>query len=680
MVVVINSDEYIVAGDPAKTSWNIALEAVKQEAAMILSYPPPTFKINSRSQQQMEEVTNELDSYRITAGSGVKPHTPSDAEKVKKLLESLRRLEVEEKQNFREAKMNVNTRDFKAYAFAGLVASLSETLQEIREKEQLGSVKDLWHSAIDNMTLRHKYGLAFDEDFFVYQDATTVNTEGFSYGKTDSGLISLHAQDEVQMAPLLHARAPNMPFIPSNMMAKEIGSRKACPDCPDEPRPDSSILEGSEHPTVHIIVLITRDLPFLRLFFQRLRELNYPKDKLALNVFISKSAEALWDEAMACITENMNEYRMSKILPISEMDDYEGLKYFIERAKTQLMPDYLFIVEASTHLTNLDTLQTLINKRRNIVGPLIKAQKGDRANIETEYVRGKFIKGALYSDYVAGRVKENDDFSFIGLLQVPKITSAVLLSYQTYSNLVLSEKRPKENHWNYFFRQILQQGYIPYASNEVRYGYMISEPGDMRPDIWSINRNEDAYLKFYLIPMSEVKRASDDQSPGDKGDLSERKCHHFRKEKIFNSHFTKDLLHDVKKSSWNTVSSKEELDVFEPPEEMSSLQNIYVQSVVRYFTRKMNLEIPEAGGKLKVFQGAGHITLHESMNVLMSIADQKISTLEFRSKDPGGKDTPDVPSSLCLLELREGEGIFISSPNPWNIFLAGTTNIVVFSL
>ncbi|XP_064093929.1 uncharacterized protein LOC135206483 [Macrobrachium nipponense] len=687
MVVVINSDEYIVAGDPAVASWKIALEATKQEAEIILPYPPPAFKNTRRLQQQIEEVTNELVPYRVS--SGIKPYSSKEAEDVQRLLYTLRRLEVEDKQNYRDFKMNANTRDFGAYAFAGLTTTISETLQDLQEKEHLKTVKELWHSAVNNLTLRYRYGLAFDDNYIIYQDATTINTGSFSYRKGDSGVLSLHAQVDVLIAPFVHARHSEMPFVASNIMAKEIGATRSCSECPDEPLPDASPLEGADHPTVQIIVLIDHELPFVRLFLQRLRELKYPKEKLSLCVYVS--AETLLDEVEAYIAENMNEYFMVQILPASEMDDYERMRYFIKKANTKLMPDYLFVVEASAHLTNPDTLQILINKRRNIVGPLLRAKAGDRSNIETDYVQGQFAKGAVYSNYVDKRTEDDSGFNLNGLLQVSKITSAVLLSYQTYSDVVLSDKRPKESHWNSFYRQILEQGYIPYVSNEDDYGYLISEPGEYRPDIWSVDRNENEFLNFYLIPVSADKQGSNDApSDEDEEEKHSHMCRHFRKDKIFNSHYTKDLLSDTKKSSWRVISSRaNEPDVLEPPGEMSILQNIYVQSVIRYFTRNKDLEIPVAGGKMLVFQGSGHLTLQGSMNVIMSMADQKVSTLEFKSNED--KDKWDVPSSSplsspssssssCLLKLRQGEGIFITSPNPWNITLAETTNIVVFSL
>ncbi|XP_066943574.1 uncharacterized protein [Macrobrachium rosenbergii] len=166
-------------------------------------------------------------------------------------------------------------------------------------------------------------------------------------------------------------------------------------------------------------------------------------------------------------------------------------------------------------------------------------------------------------------------------------------------------------------------------------------------------------------------------------------CRRFLKDKIFNSYFAKDLLSDARKSSWRVISSKaNELDVLEPSVEMSDLQNIYVQSVIRYFTWNRNLQIPVAGGKMTVFHGSGHLTLQGSMNVIMSMADQELSTLEFKPNVTRARDKWDVssssslasPSSSCLLKLRQGEGIFITSPNPWNITLTEATNIVVFSL
>ncbi|XP_066944511.1 uncharacterized protein [Macrobrachium rosenbergii] len=121
------------------------------------------------------------------------------------------------------------------------------------------------------------------------------------------------------------------------------------------------------------------------------------------------------------MTENMNEYFVVQILPVSEMDDYELMRYFIEKAKTKLMPDYLFIVEASAHLTNPDTLQILINKRRNIVGPLLREKTGDRANIETDYAKGQFAKGAIYSNYVN---KRNDEERATSPMYPTKMTMA----------------------------------------------------------------------------------------------------------------------------------------------------------------------------------------------------------------------------------------------------------------
>ncbi|XP_071545302.1 uncharacterized protein [Panulirus ornatus] len=710
VLVLTNSEHYLPTGEPPLLAWRVVGEALQQEAQVLISYPPTPPHLTRHLVHNLQRVEDELFNHSNNGAkdSSVKPRRPEDLLRMKELLQEQRVLHVKMVQELRKARPD--TQAFRAYAFAGLAGGVEELLVAGAQAGD-GTLAHLWHSLAEDVVLRDSLAVALDHHAVVFQDAGTLESGTYAYRGGIDGSVIVNVPG-TRVAPLVYASPGNMAPLLANIVAREVGSKRPCLECPDEPQGRGAVMEVGDVPSVMVAVLVERPVPFFRLFLRRLHQLSFPKTRVSLYFCVAPSARQHLQEVEQFLEENGQEYMDTTLLgpeegptedmgpeaepagdigpeagptgdigpeagptgdtgpedgPVGDMGPEVGPtgamahQELWERAMKE-EDDYLLLLEANAHLTNPNALQDLISRRRKVVGPLLTSAEGEAHNVYADYLRGHFSRGPMTDKFVGRIAGENDgSFSFRGLLQAAMVESAVLLSRQAYSFVDVSSVSSGRFLSRSFYTHLLAQGLIPYVSNEVPYGKLIQEEG-FTCDFWNLERNEEEFYTLYIAHQGQVRQEA----------ASTRGCEHMNTLMVFSESFAQDMLKEVEDAPWEDVSDKEEdVKILVPPASHADEVNTLAQSTIRSIFRKHSIQAPSTGGLVSVLKGPGRYVPGAKLVALVGLEalEEEASRLELWTE-----------SSKCELRLRVGEVAYFRRAHYPNVTLVGPITVAAMLL
>ncbi|XP_042209151.1 uncharacterized protein LOC121857239 [Homarus americanus] len=730
ILVLTNSDQYLPAAAPHVLAWRILGEALKQEAEVLIPILFSPLILNPELEKEYHKVEEELRKLKDnkTRESSVKGRTAEDLVLLKNLLHQQDILKVKGKQYQR--KVRPDTKNFRAYAFAGLVASIEDLLvaatagfdgdaaaaivvaaapdavinatdtsstaaatgtvtatkiieavspdgeeaatttmtkhvaattvagATTRDRRGPGSLAHLWHSLALDVALRYSLGVALDHQHIVFQDAATTSPEWFGYEA--DGSLKLEIQG-LKLASLIYAAPGTMPLQLANIVAREVGVKLPCPQCLDEPL-KTERLTSSEAPRVMVTVVVERPTPFFRVFLSRLKDLSYPKQKIFLSFYVTPAAEQHLETVEEFLEEVVDQYLEGALLdPHAGPNVAKSYQFLWNTARKEGM-DYLFFLDPIAHLTHPDAVQHLITRNRSVVGPLLTSQDGLHHNIYSGEDRMLNL-GHTGERYVK-RLKKDDaflDFS-AGLLQVEQVESALLLSRDVLSSARVNFTSYGENFTQGFVSHLLEQGFIPYATNEEIYGKLLNDK-NYTSDIWSLEKNDEEYYDLYVSksPLSSEEAES-----------SSAECRNVGRFLVFNDVFAGDLLQEAQKTPWQDLSDEEEkAQVLVPPTgELTKQMNVLTQSVIRSVFKNKYIQIPESGGRVSLVKGPGHYLPDGKFVALLCLQamteDSQLELLKGETK--------------CKLRLTVGEVAYFKRTYYPKITFTGPTSFAALIL
>ncbi|XP_053716523.1 procollagen-lysine,2-oxoglutarate 5-dioxygenase 2 isoform X2 [Synchiropus splendidus] len=271
---------------------------------------------------------------------------------------------------------------------------------------------------------------------------------------------------------------------------------KGCSTC------DNDLLDLSElqeHPRVWVGVFIEQPTPFLPEFFQRLLNLDYPKDKLNIfvhnnEVYHEKHIQSFWEA-------NRNMFHSFKVVgPEESLSQGEARNMGMDLCRTDTSCDYYFSIDADVMLTNRQTLKLLIEQNRKIIGPLVTRHSKLWSN----------FWGALSLDGYYARSEDYVDIvqrKRVGVWNIPYMAHVYLVKGTTLRN-ELKER-------NYFVlekldpdmalcRNARELGVFMYLTNRHEFGRLIStanyNTSHYNSDLWQIFENPVDWKEKYIHP------------------------------------------------------------------------------------------------------------------------------------------------------------------------------------
>ncbi|KAF4533523.1 hypothetical protein B566_EDAN001008 [Ephemera danica] len=153
----------------------------------------------------------------------------------------------------------------------------------------------------------------------------------------------------------------------SNYLAKAWSPSTGCAICDDDklqlPREDET------WPSVVLAIFIEQATPFLEEFLIKIVGLDYPKS--SIHLFIH-NAPQYHDKQVDKFLEDLKDtYASKKLFPTADkITETEARNKAITHCVT-LNCDFLFVVDAVSHMDNAETLQLLMKQNRPVIAPLI---------------------------------------------------------------------------------------------------------------------------------------------------------------------------------------------------------------------------------------------------------------------------------------------------------------------
>ncbi|XP_077100272.1 procollagen-lysine,2-oxoglutarate 5-dioxygenase 2 isoform X1 [Siphateles boraxobius] len=292
---------------------------------------------------------------------------------------------------------------------------------------------------------------------------------------------------------------------------------RGCTIC-DQDMVDLSQLK--EFPQVTVGVYIEQPTPFLPEFFERILNLDYPKDKL--NVFVHNSEVYHEKHIQKFWEENKKVFRSFKVVgPEESLTQGEARDMGMDLCRKDLSCDYYFSIDADVMLTNRQTLKLLIEQNRKIIGPLVTRHGKLWSNFWGALsLDGYYARSEDYIDIVQGKR--------VGLWNIPFMAHIYLIKGQTLRNEFkgrnvfvlerldpdmamcrnardLTVHRERESPSPERFHMLRPpKGVFMYVTNRHEFGRLIStasyNTSHYNNDLWQIFENPQDWREKYIHP------------------------------------------------------------------------------------------------------------------------------------------------------------------------------------
>ncbi|XP_069774801.1 procollagen-lysine,2-oxoglutarate 5-dioxygenase 1 isoform X3 [Narcine bancroftii] len=257
--------------------------------------------------------------------------------------------------------------------------------------------------------------------------------------------------------------------------------------------------KDSKFPTILIGIFIEQLTPFVGDFFERLVNLNFPKEHL--QIFIHNTQPDYEGNVWKFVEQYGEKYQNVKVIGSEEeIVNADARNMGLDMCRQDVTCDYYFSVDIEVVLQNRDVLKILIEQNRKILAPLVSRRKKLWSNFwGAMSVDGYYARSEDYVDIV--------DRRRIGLWNVPYISSVYLIqgtllrSDLTDRDLYHSNKLDVDMA---FCHNIREKGIFMYVTNRHEFGHILSvancHTGNLHNDLWQISENQKDWEEKYIHP------------------------------------------------------------------------------------------------------------------------------------------------------------------------------------
>lgn len=266
-------------------------------------------------------------------------------------------------------------------------------------------------------------------------------------------------------------------------------------------------------PRVLVAVFIQQPTPFVSVFFERLVNLKYPKDRLQL--YIHNQEPHHERHVGSFLKEHGDQYQQVRSVgPEEELDISTSRNMAINLCREDKDCDYFFNLDIEVVLKNQDTLQILIEQNLPIVAPMITRVGRLWSNFWGALsAEGYYARSEDYVDIVQGRRQ--------GVWNVPYVSSVYLIR----GSLLRSELQDKTLYESHnldpdmaLCDNVRNQGVFMFVTNLQPFGRILStenvQTQHLHNDLWQIFQNPQDWEELYIHPnYSLVLQGQDMETP-----------------------------------------------------------------------------------------------------------------------------------------------------------------------
>ncbi|KAL7827493.1 hypothetical protein SRHO_G00332110 [Serrasalmus rhombeus] len=278
----------------------------------------------------------------------------------------------------------------------------------------------------------------------------------------------------------------------SNVWTFETG----CTVCNEDMRPLSGLKE-SEYPGVVIGVFIQQPTPFVSVFFERLLNLQYPKNRLKLFIY---NQEPHHDQHIRSFLENHEaDYQAVKLIgPDEDVDPITSRNVGFDMCRDDIDCEYFFSVDVEVVLKNDKTLKILIELNKPFIAPMLTKPGRLWTNFWGALsADGYYARSEDYVDIVQGRR--------VGIWNVPYVSQVYLVS----ADVLRSELKADDLFHSAtldadmaFCSKVRDQGVFMFVTNMHTFGRVLStenyQMNHLHNDLWQIFENPVDWEERYI--------------------------------------------------------------------------------------------------------------------------------------------------------------------------------------
>ncbi|XP_041377665.1 multifunctional procollagen lysine hydroxylase and glycosyltransferase LH3-like [Gigantopelta aegis] len=278
----------------------------------------------------------------------------------------------------------------------------------------------------------------------------------------------------------------------ANYLADGWTQSSGCLSCQE----DTISLEGlkeSDYPTVVMALFVEHNTVFIEEYFQRISELNYPKDKI--DVFIHNGMVRHTKDVSRFVEKNKDLYNsLNSIGPYDDIVESMARNWAVEECIKKSC-NYLFVVDSDAQLVNQDTLQVLIQQNRTVIAPLLVRPAKLWSNFWGAIGDNGFYARSM--DY-----HEIVELTKRGLWNVPFVSISYLIQGHR-----LKEMRDAFTEYDMdpdmsFCRLLREQGTFMFVTNQVHFGHQTNSDGydttHLHEELYQIFENELDWSNRYV--------------------------------------------------------------------------------------------------------------------------------------------------------------------------------------
>ena len=298
---------------------------------------------------------------------------------------------------------------------------------------------------------------------------------------------------------VIHGNGPSKIYLNhlENYVAGGYNKRTGCQKCQIEVKG-----EMKDYPTITLAVIIGKAVPYVEEFFEKVAELNFPKNNIDLFIYNNQKRNA--EEVEGFVKRHGKEYRSVLVRGLdSGICEYSARNEAFHHALLQ-KSNFIFTIDPDIHL-NSDALTKIIQRAQihdlHMVTPMVAVPEKLFTNFWGAISStGFYARSSDYVDIVEGKQK--------GFWNVPFVTGALLIS-ETKLPLFLEayeydRRFDPDMSFAFFCRD---HGHFMYVDNEEDYGFLVSSDdfanipeGYVNHEIYDYPNNKHLWEKRYLHP------------------------------------------------------------------------------------------------------------------------------------------------------------------------------------
>ncbi|XP_061393168.1 procollagen-lysine,2-oxoglutarate 5-dioxygenase [Musca vetustissima] len=372
-------------------------------------------------------------------------------------------------------------------AFIGYASEIWQLLQptiENLEDDQLYYTKSYL-----NEELRAKLGMKLDVESKIFQNLNGAKDDVKLDVNLETNRGTLKNINFLTTPSVIHGNGPSKVELNAfaNYLANTFNGH--CLICQE----NRVQIDDNNLPIVTLALIGITPVPFFDMFLNHTAHLNYPKNRMHL--FIYSGVEYLDSMAKSHVKKYEEEYLSAKIvLSTDQFDERRARQLAVQQAK-QKKSDYIFFVDADTHIDDKEVLRELLTYNRQFIAPVVTKYNELWSNFWGALSEGGYYaRSPDYVDIVKGDI--------IGMWNVPYVSSIYLIKNTAFEHL-------NYDHQYYdpdmaMCESLRNAGVHMFIINDRFYGHLVNADNfDItvtRPDFYTLFTNKFDWTRKYIHP------------------------------------------------------------------------------------------------------------------------------------------------------------------------------------